>query len=71
MFKVAIDYFDTWNKERRDIAKKDGLTASISAKSFIAVQTYENLLRLIRGFCGYASYILSYSKEEISVLGIH
>ena len=60
-----------WNKERRDVAKKYKLTTSTSAKHFIAEQTYTNLLRLLRGFCGYASCMLLYSDEEIFVPRLH
>ena len=41
------------------------------AKYFIADQTYQNLLCLIRGFFGYANCILSYSDKETLVPGLY
>lgn len=47
------------------------ISASTTAKYFISDKTYDNLLRMIGGFCGYVKCILAYSDAEIFVPGLH
>ena len=44
-------YFGSWNAERTDVATNEKLTAIQSSKYYIAYQTYENLLTLVRDCC--------------------
>ena len=53
-----IDYFGSWNAKRTDVAKNEKLTATKSSKYYIAYQTYETLLTLVKGFVGYTWCIL-------------
>ena len=54
IFTSLIEYFGTWDKERKEKDKEkekaEKMSGSTSAKYIIADQTYQNLLRLIRAF---------------------
>ena len=66
-----LDYFGSWNAERTEVDINEKLTAAQSSKYYIAYQTYDNLLTLVRGFLGYAWYILHSSDVEKFVPALH
>ena len=67
---LILDYFISWNEERSNVDQDEKLTALDSANYYIAPQTYENIITLVRWFAGYTACILknSYCEKFVHVL---